>query len=348
MTQAANLSLPRPASGGASGPLLESTLDRHAAVVSIVLVAAAAVWAVTGGPGGTVTAVLLAVFVATLGLPHGSFDMHVGRRLFRDRHGAAWWPWFVGLYLLATGLVLLWWWLHPASALLSLLVLGIVHFGDEDLGPESAAIGPARRLARAIGRGSVAVLTPLAAWPEEVAGIFAVLLGGGVIGGGGRTDAMAAWLLEPGVLRTAGLVGLALAIPALLDAAMAAGRGRRRLPLVEPAAILIAGSLIPPVAFFTVYFCLVHAIRHSLRSAAEYVPEGLVPAIAGFARVTWPTTAATVVGAALVGGWLVSGAGLPPLHATLSVVFIGLHALTVPHVLLAWLERRAARPGVRP
>ncbi len=345
----ASASAPAPApTAPTSGPWLEPVLDRHAVLVSGVLVVASATWAATGGPGNLVTTVLLAVLVATLGLPHGSFDMEVGRRLFQPRHGSWWWPRFVGLYLVATAAVLLWWRLHPATALGSLLVLGILHFGDEDLGPESEGIRPLRRLARAIGRGSIAVLTPVAAWPNEVAGIFAVLLGVGVAGGeAGGEAGPAFWLIDPAVLRLVGLIGLALAVPAILDAVVTSRRGRGRLPLVEPVVVLLAGVLLPPVAFFTLYFCLVHAVRHSLRSAAGNVPDRFAGAIADFARVTWPATAVTIVGGVVAGGWLVSGAEVPPVQATLSVVFIGLHALTVPHVLLALLERRAARPGVR-
>jgi Brp/Blh family beta-carotene 15,15'-monooxygenase len=321
---------------------LEQALDRHALGLVLGLLIAAAGWAATGGMGPGLTLGVVAVLIAGLGLPHGAFDMEVGRRLFSARYGRAWWPRFVGLYLVAAAAVVGWWWVHPVSALISLLALGIVHFGDEDLGPESDGVAGARRLLRAVSRGTVPVLAPLAFWSAEVAAIFGVLLGAG------RGDgALVTGLADPQFVRTVGLVGLALGLPGLLDAAFAGG-GRRRMPLVEPAAVALAAALMPPVVFFAAYFCFVHAVRHSLRSAAEMTPSDLASAVRGFVRVTWPATAATVVGAIAIGVWLVAGSGLAADDAVLRVVFIGLHALTVPHVLLALAERRAARHGGSP
>ncbi len=306
-------------------------LDRHALAMVPVLIAAGLAWSVTGGLGPAATVGLLAALVAVLGLPHGAFDMEVGRRLLRPRLGRRWAVPFVGGYLAATAAVAAWWWLHPPTALAGLLVLGVLHFGDEDLGPESRGVHGPRRLMRAGGRGAVAVLAPLALRPDDVAAIFAVLLGGA----GGS-------LADPGVVQTIGLVGLALAVPGLLDAA--AARGPRRLPLLEPVAVAAAAWLLPPAAFFTLYFCLVHAVRHSMRSAAELVPADPRGAAVRFVRATWPATAATVLGAGVVAAVL--AAGDRPLPAVgLQVVFIGLHALTVPHVLLALLEHRGVPTG---
>lgn len=324
--------------GGCGIVWMEQALDRHALALVLGLAIVAVGWAATGGPGPGLTLGAVALLIAGLGLPHGAFDMEVGRRLLSSRHGRAWWPRFVGVYIVAAAAVVGWWWVHPVSALISLLGLGIVHFGDEDLGPESDGVAGARRLLRAVSRGVVPVLAPLAFWSVQVAAIFGVLLGAG------RGDGpLSTGLADPHVVRTVGLVGLALGLPGLLDAAFAAGR--RRMPLIEPAIVALAAALMPPVAFFAAYFCFVHAVRHSLRSAAEMIPSDLVSAARGFVRVTWPATAATVIGAIVIGVWLVAGSGLAADDATLRVVFIGLHALTVPHVLLALAERRAARHG---
>ena len=120
-----------------------------------------------------------------------------------------------------------------------------------------------------------------------------------------------------------------LAPVAAMVALLAAGRQwrLRRRDLLETLAILAAGLWLTPLLFFACYFCLLHSPRHLFATARE---QGLRNG-AAIVRSVAPATIATM----LAGGLLFRS--MPAVSAQgnlLQVVFIGLAALTVPHMLL--------------
>ena len=87
-------------------------------------------------------------------------------------------------------------------------------------------------------------------------------------------------------------------------------------------------AILPPLVSFALYFCIIHTGRHMRRIwhvlASTISPKGLYRQAAGFTLASW-----LVGGAAFL--WLENG----DLDAALlQVVFIGLAALTVPHMIL--------------
>ena len=89
----------------------------------------------------------------------------------------------------------------------------------------------------------------------------------------------------------------------------------------------------PPLIYFVVYFCLLHSPRHFLLTA-DHLKLTPLQAL----RATWPILMSTLAMAAL--GALVLAVLTPAFEpATLQIVFIGLAALTVPHMLLTAVFR---------
>jgi Brp/Blh family beta-carotene 15,15'-monooxygenase len=87
-------------------------------------------------------------------------------------------------------------------------------------------------------------------------------------------------------------------------------------------------AILPPLVSFALYFCIIHTGRHMRRIwhvlASTSSSKGLYRQAAGFTLASW-----LVGGAAFL--WLETG----DLDAALlQVVFIGLAALTVPHMIL--------------
>jgi Brp/Blh family beta-carotene 15,15'-monooxygenase len=102
---------------------------------------------------------------------------------------------------------------------------------------------------------------------------------------------------------------------------------QRSSDTLELLSIVGGGLLLHPLVFFTCYFALLHSPRHLLETA-----QGL--GMTGLKRIylaTLPVLLATLLLAGLA-YWL-----LPPIGMAarvLRIVFIGLAALTVPHMLL--------------
>lgn len=250
---------------------------------------------------------VLLVAVVMLGLPHGALDPWIARQagIFRR------WPGWVAFnlsYLVLAMLMLLLWWLMPVTALALFLALSVWHFS----GDWSTTLPWPARLVTSSGL----IVLPSFFHPESVVAIFAAL-------SGGQSLVIADGLAAAGPLVLAGMF-----------AAMAVAAWQRHWSTtLEVGAIALLAALASPLVFFVLYFCLLHSPRHmghELRVAGRPFRRRLL------AIATVYTAATLVIGAVLA--WLlwpfVAGSDL-----ILKLVFIGLAALTVPHMALILYRR---------
>ena len=291
-------------------PSFETVLFSVAAIVAILGIALR-----MPAPPLPVQAAVLGVLVATLGLPHGALDPLIARRagLWRTPLG------FAGFnlgYLAIVALVVGVWLLAPTASLVGFLVVSGIHFGADWNGGRSVVL---RSLT------GVGLLTlPAFAHHDEVAGIYRTLAGTG----GGVVADVQSWLGPVAIV--AMLIGAALAL--------------RRRP-TDALEILLATALAlvaPPLIFFALYFCALHSARHLRHGFAEERGSGRLAVLITVAYTVVPIVAVGILtavfvgdfapGGSLAGGWIIR------------LVFIGLAALTVPHMMvIAVGELRARR-----
>lgn len=330
-------------SGAPQGSGLDagSIVARYTWGVAAVTLAMTVVIALLGEPSAMASAVVMVVAVGLIGLPHGSYDMEVARRIFRPRLGRSWWAVFGGAYLIIAGLALGLWIVIPALGLGLLLVGGAAHWGLDDL--ECAPRGTVTAGWLALSRGAVSVAAPLALQPAAVAEVFASLLG--VAG------------VDPSLVRSLGVGWLIAAAPGVawsLLLSWRSSRGDAARAAVEIAVLMLWFRVAPPILAFTVYFCLWHSVRHSIRSAIGAQP-GDAPMNAAKRYIiasAAPTVLTWLLGGGLAAFWMMrDGLGLGAtsgLELSWGVVFVGLFALTVPHVLLEIIEHRVGAPKPDP
>ncbi len=281
-------------------PSFETVLFSVAAIVAVLGIALR-----LPAPPLPVQAAVLGVLVATLGLPHGALDPLIARRagLWRTPLG------FAGFnlgYLVIVVLVVGVWLLAPTASLIGFLVVSGIHFGADWNSGRSVVL---RSLT------GVGLLTlPAFAHHDEVAGIYRTLAGTG----GGVVADVQAWLGPVAII--AMLIGAALAL--------------RRRP-TDTLEILLATTLAlvaPPLIFFALYFCALHSARHLRHGFAEERGSGRLAVLITVVYTVVPIAVVgilTVVfvgdfapGGSLAGGWIIR------------LVFIGLAALTVPHMMV--------------
>ena len=281
-------------------PSFETVLFSVAGIVAVLGIALR-----LPAPPLPVQAAVLGVLVATLGLPHGALDPLIARRagLWRTPLG------FAGFnlgYLVIVVLVVGVWLLAPTASLIGFLVVSGIHFGADWNSGRSVVL---RSLT------GVGLLTlPAFAHHDEVAGIYRTLAGTG----GGVVADVQAWLGPVAII--AMLIGVALAL--------------RRRP-TDTLEILLAATLAlvaPPLIFFALYFCALHSARHLRHGFAEERGSGRLAVLITVVYTVVPIAAVgilTVVfvgdfapGGSLAGGWIIR------------LVFIGLAALTVPHMMV--------------
>ncbi|MGV8952679.1 MAG: Brp/Blh family beta-carotene 15,15'-dioxygenase [Cypionkella sp.] len=251
--------------------------------------------------------IALGPLVALLGLPHGALDHRVASALWplitlRD-HAV-----FIAGYIgLAIAVVVLWI-IAPGIALGAFLIYSALHFSDD----WRAEVG----LWQSLPLGISVIALPALVFQSDVTVLFGFLTA------------------EPTATLFAALLHKA-AIAAIFVSALCLVVNLRPAPwvAVEYAALVATALITSPLIYFVVYFCLLHSPRHFLLTA-DQLKLTLLQAL----RATWPILMSTLAMAAV--GALVLAVLTPAFEqATLQIVFIGLAALTVPHMLLTAVFR---------
>ena len=306
------------------------------AVAGVSAVGSAAGWAIGGGAQVAV----LAVAVAVLGLPHGAFDAVIGEELLRPRLGRWWGAGFSAGYLGLAAVVVGLWVVAPPVALASFFAAAAWHFGETDAAGVDSPGGWRRAVSEVVPRGVLPIAGPAAFHPAEVAGLLRWTMPGeqpwmtpgATLAAGAATLAVALYLMLPGLCVR------------FVDAEMdrragrrltRAGRWRQAVAVAEVPALLALFAAAPPLVGFVVYFCGLHSVRHELHLVARVDSSDPAAGLRSVVVRALPATAVTVVGAAIAFAWLARSGD--PSASAVRVVFVGLSALTVPHMALeAW------------
>ena len=102
--------------------------------------------------------------------------------------------------------------------------------------------------------------------------------------------------------------------------------------------ILILNYYLPPLLAFTIYFCFLHSIRHSISLIYEIDNENFTNGFKVFTKRALPLTILTVI-FCLIGLYLLNN--IYDLHSSiLKIIFIGLASLTFPHILLEYFLKK--------
>ena len=269
-----------------------------------------------------VTAGVLAVLVAVIGLPHGAADHRFARPRLEPVLGMAWLPVFLVGYVAIAVLVVCGWFVAPAATVVVFFLASAWHFGQEE---PRFPVGP--RGLRAVfrfARGGLVIWTPLVFHAEDVAAVL------GLVAPGGSGPAIQH---ATSLLTACSWIMLSLAAAAwtLQGLAATARTGQRRRVLLADtalvASLVVLFAVASPLVSFPVYFCGWHSARgleRLRRELGESWPE--------LARSLAPLTvgAIAVVGLA---AWLVLG-GADWNGTLIRATFVGLSAVAVPHLLL--------------
>lgn len=303
---------------GVTSPVVERAFVSHRRIALAVTAAALASSPVARSLDQGAQIAILAIGLLATGVPHGAVDHARMAPWLRARLGLAWLPVFLVTYLAIAGAVAALWLAAPVAGLCLFLAMSAHHFGRGDATDGWGVVV----------HGSLPILAPCAAHPEAVSGLFATLTAVGA----------PSW---QATLRDAQPF-LVLASCVLVALHVVRSRSNRGAAL-EVLAIAAAGAFLPPLVSFTIYFCVWHAPRHVLLVAQELRPGPLPRSLAGFARAAMPMTLATAGLGAVAFAWLPQGR--PPADRLLQVVFVGLAALTVPHLVVTDLLRQPGTGG---
>lgn len=257
---------------------------------------------------------LLALLVIVLGLPHGALDPWVAEQIGMHNTLGQQSAFALGYLVISAGVVAIWW-VMPVVSLLVFLIISAWHFS----GDWADALSRPTRLVL----GTSLLLMPIGFHTEAVALIFSYLSGEG---GAALAYQLA---LAPWVLADIMLV--------IILVALVQKQGRTA---AEALALLVLAFSTPPLIYFIVYFCLLHSPRHLL---GIYQHAGQ----AHYAKLTKMLVVYTLATLVLLGALAWFWADLSTEALVLRLVFIGLAALTVPHMMLVALQQfKPSREGL--
>ena len=246
--------------------------------------------------------------IVLIGLPHGALDgavaMHLG---LVDKFSTM--ARFVIIYVGLAGLVVGAWIIAPSLSLIVFLIISMLHFGAGDARHGEGVL----RFAETMAHGGLAIVGISQFHRSEVDEIFYYLI---------NQDTAMVWLAI-NVLTVAVIVAIIACV------SQAAKDVKWSATTLELLILGILYALVPPLLGFAIYFCLVHSARHFRRILST------IKATVDFSNIKNQailfTTASWI--AAGIAFWMLADFADPG-PTVMRITFIGLAALTVPHMLL--------------
>lgn len=249
----------------------------------------------------TVQITVLGLGVLVLGLPHGALDPSTAEQVGLVHSKRSLWLFNLGYTAVVAAIVGLWW-IAPVFTLALFLAMSAWHFSG-DWTSTMPAWG------RLLG-GAGLLLLPIVFHTEEVATIFESLSGPG-----GRD-------LAEQLSRLGWLVPTAM-----LAGSLYAWMKKQWSTAIEFWGLVALGWAAPPLVFFILYFCLLHSPRHLL-GHFQQAPREEHPRL--WRMLVVYSLGTLVVLAPMMWLWQ----SISVTDTILRLVFIGLAAVTVPHMLL--------------
>ena len=280
--------------------------------------------------------IVLLAGTLVLGIPHGALDLPVARSWLAPRLGWTWLPIFSTAYLAVAAPVALGWVFFPTATLAFFLVTAVIHFAVSDTLEQR--LPPWRRVLEGLARGAAPIAGAARFWPEEVTGLFNILVSFSASSNAGaalQEICAAAWLPA--------LIGIALA--AILRAFDALSGDLRALTkAAELMSLPIVFSALPPLLAFAAYWVGLHSLHVMLLSAAQ-TQRGLAAGLTSVFKRSVPATLISFIGAGVIYFLAFQSSG--PVEGAVSILFMGLASLNTPHMLFVLIASSIAQPDHR-
>ncbi len=249
--------------------------------------------------------------ISIIGISHGALDNFKGKKLF-NYYGIKNHNLFYIIYILISFTVIFCWVLFPFVSLCLFLLVAAHHFGREDSSHEQIENSKFIDFYFLL-KGSAIILAPLYFHENEVLQIFNIL--GVVIGDFNNS-------LVLGLLILSGLSCVLIT-------------KKFYMSILDYLTICIINYFLDPFIAFTIYFCFLHSVRHSLSLIKELDNVQFKKGFGLFLKKALPLTFITAL-IFITSVYLLNNIYTLD-QSILKVIFIGLASLTFPHILLEYL-----------
>ena len=256
--------------------------------------------------------------ILILGISHGALDNIKGKKLLKSFGYKQNMSFYLG-YVLISSLIIIFWLIFPNTILLLFLIVAAYHFGKEDtvfFFRKKFFISECLFFLK----GSTVIMAPLLLNREETNEIFRILN---------------FKVFEAGLFSNEFLIGmLCLGFLSSMYISKKENTNLKGVMIMDFFSLIILNLFLSPILAFTLYFCFLHSIRHSITLIFE-LDRSFKLGLKKFIMKAIPLTFVTAVIFLFAIYFLNNFYKLD--EAIYKVIFIGLASLTFPHILLEYL-----------
>ena len=272
----------------------------------------------------TISPLICLLLILSIGISHGSLDNIKGKKLFKIFEITNFSIFYLSYIMIAITIIILWI-IIPVLSLIIFLVVASYHFGKEDTQFLIIENSYFNRLLFLI-KGSLIILAPMYFHFDETISIFKFLLV--------ENENFYEYLnlIENYKILLYGILLVTFANILLFTKNY---EFKKFTIFLDYFSILIINYYFSPLFAFTLYFCFLHSIRHSITLMLELNETDLNIGFRLFVKKALPLTILTIVFCLIALYFLNNSYNFD--SSILKIIFIGLASLTFPHILLEYL-----------
>ena len=272
----------------------------------------------------TISPLICLFLILSIGISHGSLDNEKGRKLFNILEINNFLIFYIAYILIGLIVITLWIFI-PYISLITFLMVASYHFGKEDtqfLIIENSYYNQFLFFLK----GSLIVFAPMYFHFDETISIFRFLLI--------ENETFYNFL---DLIDTKSILLYCIILSTLANILLFAKdfELKKFTIFLDYFSIIIINYYFSPLIAFTIYFCFLHSIRHSISLMSELDENNLSNGFKIFIKKALPLTIITII-FCLIGLYLLNNTYNFE-SSILKIIFIGLASLTFPHILLEYL-----------
>ena len=258
--------------------------------------------------------------IISFGISHGALDNVKGKKLLKKFKIKNFLLFYI-FYTFVSLITLLLWFIFPTFTLSIFLIIAAYHFGKED----SEIMEPKKNSFLKViyfVKGSIIILAPLFFKYNETSILFDIL---------NFNSELLSYLNENNLIRIFFYISLISNLYFLIENI----DENYDFIIFDLLSINLLFYILSPLAAFTLYFCFIHSLRHTVSLCDDLDNKSLSKGFKKFLKKALPLTAITAIIFIIVVFILIKYNTLN--FALINVIFIGLASLTFPHILLEYL-----------
>ena len=275
----------------------------------------------------TISPLICLILILSIGVSHGSLDNEKGRKLFQIFRINKFSIFYLS-YILIALIVIILWIIIPYISLVLFLIVASHHFGKEDtqfLIIENSYLNQLLFFLK----GSLIIFAPICFHFDETISIFKLLLI--------ENETFYEFL---NFIETKNILLYGIILSTLSSILLFAKNFelKKFTIFLDYFSIIIINYYFSPLVAFTIYFCFLHSVRHSISLISELDKNDISNGLKIFTKKALPLTILTAT-FCLIGLYLLNNTYNFD-SSILKIIFIGLASLTFPHILLEYLTEK--------